>query len=71
MENGKADNTADELEVVQMFGIDAGVRIYLKGVIVVSRVFEEAVEGIKHLVGEQEEEFTTRRLAQKSHWVML
>jgi hypothetical protein len=34
------------------------VRVDLEGVVVVGGVFEEAVEGVEHFVGEQEEEFT-------------
>ena len=33
-----------------MFGVDAGVRIDLKGIVVVSGVLEKAVERIEHLV---------------------
>ena len=63
VENSETDDASDELEVVQMFGVDAGVRVDLEGVVVVGGVFEEAVKGIEHLVREQEEEFTVSMLA--------
>jgi hypothetical protein len=50
VENGKTDNTSDELEVVQMFRVNAGVRVDLQGVVVVCGVFEKTVERIEHLV---------------------
>jgi hypothetical protein len=51
VENGQTNNTPNKLEVVQVFGVDAGVRIDLESVVVVGGVFEQAVEGIEHLVG--------------------
>jgi hypothetical protein len=60
MEDGETNNTSNELEVVQMFRVDTGVRIDLECVVVVRGVFEEAVKGVEHLVGEEEEEFTVR-----------
>ena len=57
VEDGKTNNSANEFEVVEMFWVDAGVRVDLQGVIVVSRVFKQTVERIKHLVREQEKEF--------------
>ena len=50
MEDGQADHSSDEFEIVQMFGIDARVRIDLKSIVVVGRVFEKAVERIEHFV---------------------
>lgn len=58
MENGQANHSADELEVIEMFGIDTRVGINLQGIIIVGGVFEQTVEGIEHFVREQEEEFT-------------
>jgi hypothetical protein len=63
VENGKTDNTSDELEVVQMFRVNAGVRVDLQGVVVVCGVFEKTVERIEHLVRKQEEEFSVQLLA--------
>jgi hypothetical protein len=62
MENRKTDYSANELEVVQMLGVDARVGINLQGIVVVSGVFEETVEGIEHFVGKEEEEFTVKEL---------
>lgn len=59
MEDSQADYPADKFEVVEVFRIDARVRIDLKGVIVVSRVFEQTVERIEHFVGEEEKELAT------------
>lgn len=50
VENRQAYDSTNEFEVVEMFGIDSGVRIYLKGVVVVRGVFEETVERIEHFV---------------------
>jgi hypothetical protein len=63
MENCQSDNSSNELEVVQMFGIDAGVRVDLKGVIIVCGVFKETIEGVEHFVREKEEVFTRAELA--------
>ena len=40
MEDAQTETPSDELEVVQMFGIDARSRIDLKGVVVVGGVLE-------------------------------
>jgi hypothetical protein len=58
MEDGQTDNTSDELEVIQMLGVDSRVGVDLKSVVVVRRVFEQAVKGVEHLVRKQEEEFS-------------
>jgi hypothetical protein len=46
-----------------MFRIDARVRIDLKGIIIVSGVFKQTIEGIEHFVGKQEKELATERSA--------
>jgi hypothetical protein len=58
VEDRQADNTTDELEVIEMLGVDTRVRINLKGIIIVGGVFEKAVEGVEHFVREKEKEFT-------------
>jgi hypothetical protein len=63
MENGKTDHTTNELEVVEMLGVDARVWIDLKGVVVVGGVFKEAVEGVEHFMGEEEEEFSVEGIS--------
>jgi hypothetical protein len=60
MEDSQTDHSADELEVVEMFGVHARVGINLQGIIIVGGVFEKAVERIEHFVGEEEEEFTVK-----------
>lgn len=62
VENSKADDPANELEVVEMLRVDPRVGINLQGIIIVRGVFEETVEGIEHFVGEKEEEFTAQLL---------
>ena len=57
MEDGQPNDATNEFEVVEMFGVNAGVWIDLKGVIIVGGVFKEAVERIEHLMGKQEKEF--------------
>ena len=59
MEDGKTNDATNEFEVVEMFGVDARMGIDLKCVIIVSRVFKQAIEGVEHFVGEEEEEFAT------------
>jgi len=49
--------TTNKLEVVQVFGVHARRGIDLKGVIVMSRVFKQAIEWVEHFVREKEEEF--------------
>lgn len=58
MENCQTDNTTDELEVVEMLGVDTRVGINLQGIIIVGGVFEKAVEWIEHFVRKKEKEFT-------------
>jgi len=60
MKNGKADHASNELEVIEMLRIDTRVRVDLKGVVVVGGVFKETVEGVKHFMGEEEEEFSAK-----------
>lgn len=63
MENGKADNAANELEVVEMFGVDTRMRVDLESVIVVGRIFKQTVKRVKHLVREQEEKFSKGKVS--------
>lgn len=60
MEDTEPKTSTDELEVVQVLGVDARRRVDLKGIVVMRRVLEQAVEGVEHLVREQEEEFTAQ-----------
>ena len=54
MEDTQSETPPNELEIIQVFGIDTGCRIDLKRVVVMGRVFEQTVERVEHLVGEQE-----------------
>jgi hypothetical protein len=56
MENCETHDPANEFEIVEMFRVDAGMRIDLESVVVVCGIFEETVERIEHFVREQEEE---------------
>ena len=58
MENSQPETPPNKLEVVQMLVVDARSRVDLKGAVVVGRVLEEAVQRVKHLAGQQEEEFS-------------
>ncbi len=60
VEDTKPKHSADEFEVIQVFGVDARVGVDLKSIVVVSRVLEKAVEGVEHLVREEEEEFSVK-----------
>jgi hypothetical protein len=60
-----------------MLGIDARVWIDLKGIVIVSGVFEETVERVEHFMGQQEKELAAtgsavllhkqNRLTEKDH----
>ena len=50
MKYRQTNDSANEFEVIEMFGVYAGMRIDLKGIIVVSGVFEQTVEWVEHLV---------------------
>ena len=56
MENGKTNDPTNEFEVVEVFGIDSGMWIDLKSIIIVSGVFEETIERVEHFVRQQEKE---------------
>ena len=42
--------SANKLEVVQVLRVDTRRRIDLEGIVIMSGIFEETVEGIKHFV---------------------
>ena len=58
VEDTKTQAATNELEVVQVFGVNTRCRVNLQGVVVVGRVLEQTIEGIEHLMREQEEEFS-------------
>ena len=60
VEDSQPHNTPNELKVVQMLWVHAGVRVDLQGIIIVGGVFKETIEGVKHFVREQEEKFTKK-----------
>lgn len=47
MEDSQTQAPTNELEVVQVFRVDSGMRVDLQGVVVVSRILEKTVEGIE------------------------
>lgn len=63
MEDTQTKTSADELEVVQMLGIDAGSWVDLQGVVVVCGILEQTIEGVEHFMRQQEEEFTADRVS--------
>lgn len=67
MEDRQANHTANKFEVVQMLWINAGMRIGLQGIIIMSGIFEETVERIEHFVGEKEEKFTVAISKEKTY----
>lgn len=71
MEDCQTDDTSDEFEVIKMFGVDAGVRVDLKGIVVVSGIFKQAIERVEHFMGQKEKELSAKQsdhiIAQ--HWV--
>lgn len=66
VEDTQTQATTDKLEIVQVFGVDARCRVDLERIIVVGRVFEEAVEWVKHLMREEEEELSARQIFRKA-----
>ena len=58
MKDGQPDNSPDELEIVQVLRVNAGMGIDLQSVIIVGGIFKETVERIEHFVRKKEEEFT-------------
>lgn len=62
VEDCQADNSANELEVIEVLWVDTRVGINLQGIIIVGGVFEETVEGVEHFVGQEEEKFTGKSL---------
>lgn len=50
-----SDEAADELEVLEVVGVDVGRRVDLQTVVVLARVLEQAVHRVQNLVGQQEE----------------
>lgn len=47
MENRKSETAPDELEVIQVLGVDSGMRIDLERVVVMCGIFEQAIERIE------------------------
>jgi hypothetical protein len=50
MEDTQTQAPTNKLEVVQMLGIDARCRIDLEGIVIMSGIFKETVEGIEHFM---------------------
>lgn len=50
MEDTKSKASSDELEVVQMLRVNTRRRVDLQGIVVVGGVFEQAIEGVEHLM---------------------
>jgi hypothetical protein len=50
VEDAQAQNPSNELEIVEMLGVDTGGGIDLQRVVVMCRIFEKAIERIEHLV---------------------
>jgi hypothetical protein len=44
MENGETHDTANEFEVVQVFGVDARMRVDLQRIVVMRRVFKKTTQ---------------------------
>lgn len=55
VEKCHTDDSADKMEVRQVVGIDARIRVDLQRVNVLTRVQEQAVVRVQHLVGQQVE----------------
>ena len=64
VEDAETQASPDELEVDQVLRVDTRRRVDLQRVVVVRRVLEQTVEGVEHLVREQEEEFPVRHTSE-------
>lgn len=58
VEDAESKTTSDELEIVKMLWVHPRRGVDLQSVVVVRRIFEEAVERVEHFVREEEEEFS-------------
>lgn len=56
MEDAEPKTPTNELEVVEMLWVNTRRWVNLQGIVVVRRVFEQAVEWVEHFMREQEEE---------------
>lgn len=63
MEYRQSHDSANELEVSQVLGIDPGHPVDLKGVIVMCRILEEPIRRIEDLMGNQEEPFSDEKVS--------
>lgn len=50
VEDAKAQNMSDELEIVQMLGVDAGGKIDLERAVVMCWIFEKVPIGVERLM---------------------
>lgn len=55
------NEASDEAEVRKVVGVDGGSRVDLQTVVVLAGVFKQAVHGVEHLVGQQEEPLPAER----------
>ena len=55
------DEAPDELEVLEVVGVDVGGRVDLQTVVVLAGVLKQTVHGIQHFMGEQEEPFPVKQ----------
>lgn len=52
------DEAADEAEVREVVGVDGGGWVNLQAVVALASVLKQAVHGVQHFVGQQEEPFS-------------
>ena len=55
MEHRESEHASYEFEIIEMFRVDAGRRVDLQRIVIVCRIFEQAIAGVEHLVREEEE----------------
>jgi len=58
VKDGQPDDTAYEFKVPQVLWVHVGMGVDLKRVIIMGRVFKEAVEGVEHFMGKQKEKLS-------------
>lgn len=59
------DEASNELEILEMVGVDVRGRVDLETVVIFTSIFEQAVHGVQNFVGQQEEPLPVREDAEE------
>ena len=58
MEDSQTKTSTDEFEIIQMLRVYTRSGVDLKCVVIVRGILKQTIEGVEHLMREQEEEFS-------------